>query len=281
LRPQLRKARALVGAILVLSASVSPLLASQLQPETIRAWIDYIAATEARIDSEISSEGPFLRQEISPGIDSRKVILAGNVWVTRMETRNVEGKKIPIPSGRIHHWVGAVLIRNAELSDVLDWLRDCDNFEAHFDEVERSLTLGQEGDVVRCFLRVRGKKVQTVHYHTEQTIRYRRLGAEKATSRTEATRIVQLKDPGTPKESEMPEGNDNGYLWRWNSYWRFKAEGAHVLVECETVSLSRSVPKVFWWFVKPFLTSVPKEYLESALSSLRDAIESRAPSGPR
>jgi hypothetical protein len=273
--------KTLAALSLFVSPSVSPLLAAELQPETIRAWRDYIEATEARIASELSSEGPFLHQEIGRRVDAREAILAGNVWVTKMETRNVEGKKIPVPDGRIHHWVGTVLIRDTELSEVLAWLRDCSNFEAHFDSVERSRTLSEEGDVLQCFLRVKGKKVRTVHYNTEQTIRYQTVGVDRAASRTEATRIAQLRDPGTRKESEMPPGNDSGYLWRWNSYWRFKAEGGHVIVDCETVSLSRSVPNVFWWLVKPFLTSVPKEYLETTLASLRDAVENRAPSRPR
>jgi hypothetical protein len=34
-----------------------------------------------------------------------------------------------------------------------------------------------------------------------------------------------LSDAGTSSEKELPEGNDGGYLWRLNSYWRFKQEG--------------------------------------------------------
>ena len=279
--PQLRHPRSLAGAVILLWTSGSPLSASELKPETIRAWNEYIAATEARIASELSNAGPFLRLEISPRIDAGKAIRSGEVWVEKMETRNVEGKSLHIPDGRIHHWVGTVLIQNVELSQVLDWLRDCSNFETHFEEVERAQTLSAEGDEVRCFLRIRGKKVRAVRYHTDQSIRYRVLGADRAASRTEATRIVQLRDAGSPTESEMPEGNDSGYLWRWNSYWKFRAEGGNVTVECETISLSRSVPKVFWWFVKPFLSSVPKEYLESTLARLRDAFHGAGGAKPR
>jgi hypothetical protein len=259
----------------------SVLFASELKPETVRAWNEYIEATEARIASELAGDGRFLVQDSTPRLDAREEIERGEVFVKSMQTRNVEGKKIPIPSGRIHHWLGSVLIHDVTLSDVVSWLRDCSNFENHFEEVERARKLSEEGDIVECFLRVKGKKVRTVHYNTEQRIVYRSLGADRATSRTEATRIVQLRHPGEPNESEMPEGNDSGYLWRWNSYWRFKAEGNDVVVECETVSLSRSVPSMFWWLIKPFLSSVPKEYLQSTLAGLRDAIESAAHSRKR
>jgi hypothetical protein len=271
----------LAAVVLLLRTSGSVVSASELKPETIRAWNVYIEATEARIVSELSNEGPFLQQEIAPRIDAGEAILAGKVWVKKMETRNVEGKSIHIPDGRIHHWIGTVLIENVELSKVLDWLHDCSNFETHFEEVERAQTLSAEGDEVRCFLRIRGKKVRAVRYHTDQSIRYRVLGPDRAASRTEATRIVQLRDAGSPREREMPEGNDSGYLWRWNSYWKYKAEGGNVIVECETISLSRSVPKVFWWFVKPFLSSVPKEYLESTLARLREAFHRAGRAEPR
>jgi hypothetical protein len=278
LRRKLPKSRAIAAAVLLASTGGSTLTAAELKSETIRGWNAYIEATEARIEAELGSEAAFLVQDFSPRLDARETILAGKVYVEKMETRNVEGKRIRIPSGRIHHWLGSVLIRNVELSEVLGWLRDCSNFENHFEGVERSRNLSAQGDVLACFLRVRGKKVRSVHYNTEQTIRYRTMGEGRATSRTEATRIVQLRDPGSPKESEMPEGRDSGYLWRWNSYWRFKAEGNQVIVECETISLSRSVPKAFWWIVKPFLSSLPKEYLEGTLASLRDAIEGAAAS---
>jgi len=264
--------RALVATGLLVASDTS-LSAAELKAETIRAWNAHIEATEARIAAELETGNPFFVHGALAPLEATEALRDGEVFVGRMETLSVEGKRLLVPKGRIHHWVGSVLIRNVSLSDVLSWLRDCHNFELHFEEVERARTLTTKEGVVQCFLRMRGKKVRTVHYNTEQTIRYRRLGERRATSRTEATRIAQIRDPGSPNESEMPVGNDSGYLWRWNSYWRFQAAGDDVIVECETISLSRSVPPVLWWFVKPFLASVPRDYLESTLTSLRDAIE--------
>ena len=58
-------------------------------------------------------------------------------------------------------------------------------------------------------------------------------------------------------------------MWRLNSYWRFKQEADAVIVECESISVSRGIPIALGWLVKPFVMSVPRESLESTLGSLR------------
>ena len=87
-----------------------------------------------------------------------------------------------------------------------------------------------------------------------------------------ATSIREIANPGEPNESEKPEGDDRGFLWRLNSYWRFQETEEGTFVECETVSLSRDVPAAARWLVKNFLDSVPKESLESTLFPMRDRL---------
>ena len=40
----------------------------------------------------------------------------------------------------------------------------------------------------------------------------------------------------------MPEGDDHGYMWKLNSYWRYKQVDGGVLVEIESLTLSRDLP---------------------------------------
>ncbi len=44
---------------------------------------------------------------------------------------------------------------------------------------------------------------------------------------------------------EKPEGKDRGFLWRLNSYWRYQQVDGGVLVECESLTLSRE-SRPFW-----------------------------------
>ena len=112
-----------------------------------------------------------------------------------------------------------------------------------------------------------------VDYEGVRDIRMQAVGsAGKASSRSEATRIAELDDPGKDREREKKPGvEDRGYLWRLNSYWRFKQVPEGVVVECESISLSRTIPIAFRWVVKPFINSVPRESLEAALRPMREA----------
>ena len=120
----------------------------------------------------------------------------------KARTRTVEGKKIPIPSGMVHHWIGSVHIRDVALADVESWVQDPTNFERWVKEVVSARLLHHEGDDYRIYLRLRGKRVKTVHYNTEHEIHFDHHGPGKSSSKTVATRIVQLDDAGTERERE-------------------------------------------------------------------------------
>ena len=172
----------------------------------------------------------------------------------------------------VHHWLGSVLIRGASLDQVINWLQDYSHFADHFQEVEESRLLSRNGEAFEVFLKFRRKKIRTVHYNTEHIVQYRHHGPDRASSRTEAVKIAQLERPGTPDEREMPEGQDSGYLWRLNSYWRFKQEPEGTIVELQSISLSRGIPAPIRWLVAPFVRSIPKQTIESTMESIRKAL---------
>jgi hypothetical protein len=258
----------------VLALLPGELFAAELRTETLQAWELYKSLTEARIERELSSEEGFLVRHFLPESDAaaiRAAIGGGSVHVQRLETRNEEGAKIDVPKGLIHHWYGSVFVRGATLDDVIGWEQDYEKHQEYFEEVESSRLISREGDRFQISLRLRRKKVITVHYATDHVVRYRRFGDERVASTSEATRIAELENPGTEREREKPVGNDRGYLWRLNSYWRFQAVREGVVVECESISLSRTIPVAFRWVVKPYINSVPRESLEATLTPLRDA----------
>jgi hypothetical protein len=124
-------------------------------------------------------------------------------------------------------------------------------------------------------LRFSMKKVITVVVNTENEARFARLGSDRAQSRIYSLRVAEVADPGTPQEHERPVGRDGGFLWRLYTYWRFLERDGGTYVQCETISLTRSIPFVFEWLIGPFVTSVPRESLTFTLEATRKALASR------
>jgi hypothetical protein len=85
-----------------------------------------------------------------------------------------------------------------------------------------------------------------------------------------------VENAGTRNERTLPEGNDHGYLWRLNSYWRYQQVDGGIMVELESLSLSRDIPFVFKPFVRPLVGRVARESVRRTLESLRTRLTAPA-----
>ncbi len=254
--PRSRPGSTIVLLLLLLLWLAAPAMpAATLQPKTLAAWEKYARLTEQRINRD-------LRQESNAPASTA-------VQITRLQTPDENGGSIHVDGGLIHHWKGSILIPGVTLDRVLRFVQDYNQHYRFFQEVEKSRLVARDGEVFKIFYRLKRTKVITVVYNTDHTITYRRHGPQRASSRGVATRIAELENPGKASETEKPAGNDSGYLWRLNSYWRFEERGGGVLVECESISLSRGIPSGFAWLVRGFVESVPRESLANTLNSLR------------
>jgi hypothetical protein len=246
--------------------------ARELPAETLSAWDFYVARTEARIEGELASEKGFLVLDFlepSERVRCEETMHRGEICVLKRETLSEESKRIDVPGGMIHHWYGSVFLPGVKLDRVLEWVQTYDGREKFYPEVEESRLLSRQGDHYHIFLRLKRTRVLTAHYATEHDVSFRRHGEGKASSRSIATRIRELDRTGTEEERELPPDRDRGFLWRLNSYWRFEERDGGTVVECESVSLSRSIPDAVVWLVRSFIRSVPRESLESTLLPLR------------
>ena len=246
--------------------------AADLQAKTIKAWDRYVTLTEARIASELESENRFLVREFLSQDEANRceqTLERGGVCVMAMETRDRRGRAVRIPSGLVHHWMGSVFIPDISLQELLEWVQNYPRHHEWFPEVEDSRLLARDGDRYQIFLRLKREKVVTVFYNTEHQVEYRNHGPKQVSSQSAATRIAQLENPGEASERERPVGKDSGFLWRLNSYWRYREVDGGVIVECESIGLSRGIPIAVKWFVSPFVNSVPRESLESTLGAIR------------
>ena len=200
----------------------------------------------------------------------RDAALSGQILVEKMKTLNPRGRKIKAPAGTIHHWRGSVFIPDVELESVLAQVRYPAQQEDLQQDVLESRILEESDDSLRLYLKLVRSKIVTVTYNTEHLIEYQSHGEGLASSRSIATRIVELDQAGTPAEREKPEGQDHGFLWKLNSYWRYQQVDGGVLVECESLTLSRGVPAILAPFIQPMINGVAKESMQRTLSAMRD-----------
>jgi hypothetical protein len=231
------------------------------------AFEQYARLTEARIESQPQ----FLWAETRAGAgDTLAGIRRGTLLMEKLTTLD-GGKRIQPPGALIHHWIGLVFAKGATLDEAVALARDYNRHQQVYAPiVARSKLTGREGaDTYKFFLRFVTRKVITVTVNTDHVGRFTRVGKDRVRSSNHSTRIAEVEDAGTPQEKEKPIGNDGGYLWRLNTYWRFLERDGGTYIECESVSLTRSIPAAFSWLVGPFVNSVPRESLEFTLEKMR------------
>lgn len=244
-----------------------------LRSATIQAFQVYIARTESQ-NAESLRRGAFLWVD-DLGEQERKAAIAklqrGEVEMERINAN--QGGGTETPGGMVHDWKGIVFVPGARLDDVLNVLEDYDHQSVYYaPDVERSRIESHNGNQYRVFLRFRRHKIVTVVLDTEHEVNYYRDSPARAHSRSSAIRIAQVEDPGSPQEREKAPGEDDGYLWRMETWWRMEERDGGVYVQNQVVSLTRDIPTGLGWLLEGFITSIPKETLEFTLGATRRTV---------
>jgi hypothetical protein len=271
-----RVLRSSLAALSISLALALPAAAAELKQKTIEAYERYVRQATARMERELGHRNPFLWVDTAAE-PRRKALLEqlrrGEVVIERLHETGADGQALKAPDGLIHHWVGVVFIPGAKLADVLALVQDYDRHqEIYKPDVLRSRTLARAGDDFKIHLRFLKKKVITVVVDTDHDVNYRRISPARAASHSRTTRVLEVENHGKPGERHKPEGNDGGFLWRLDTFWRFDERDGGTYVQCESVSLTRDIPTGLGWIVGPFVNSVPRESLVFTLGTTRTAL---------
>jgi hypothetical protein len=257
-------------------AATSPPL---LKPSTVDAFSRYVRLTDARNDAELKHGTRLLWIDDLPETERTQAyteLRDGSVKMRKLETLE-NGATISCPDGMIHHWVGLAFVPGVKLSDVLAILEDYNQHSVYYaPDVEQSKIESRNGDRFRVFLRFRRHKIVTVVLNTEHDVQYFRDSDTRAHSRSSAVRIAQVENSGKSSEREKPTGDDDGFLWRMETWWRMIEADGGVYVQSEVVSLTRDIPTGLAWMIGPFVTSIPKESLAFTLEATRKVVISKA-----
>lgn len=243
-----------------------------LQAKTARDFAKYVTAVETRTAKELSNNEPFLEiDRLSPAELARTMaaLRRGEVIVSRAAARDQSSNEISIDGGLINHWRGTVFVPKVQLDHLLRVLQEPQTDQHKQEDVLSSRVLARNGDSQKVFLRLRRTKFVTVVYDTEYDVDYKRLAADRALSNSISTKVVEIENAGTPRERALPEGNDHGYMWRLNSYWRYKQLDDGVLVQIESLTLSRDLPAIIGPLIRPIVNSTARESMSRTLASVR------------
>ena len=216
-----------------------PARAGTLHSQTSQAFDRYIELAEKQLTSE-----PFLRATPQRG-----------------QTIVVEAKipHVPVPDGLIHDWLGVLFIPGSTIASVRAVMQDYDGYKSIYQpDVTNSKLLSRDDGRFHVFLRLYKREFITLVYDSEYDVRYSFPTADRMEVASRSTRITQA-------------GDDHGFLWRLNSYWRFQQADGGVYAQCRAISLSRDIPFGFGW-LRSFLQKFPRESMVNTLEATRRAV---------
>jgi hypothetical protein len=278
-RPHLLAATAAFCLVSFLTILLSPQLLfstpqPSVNPKASEVFVNYIRATDSRNKSELQSgTGLLWIDRLSDAERKRAYAALAQGSIQLKQHTSESSRETECPGCMIHHWEGVVFVPHAQLNDVLGVLEDYNRHSEYYaPDVVRSRIDAHEGDRFRVFLRFRRQKVITVVLNTEHDITYFRDSPSQAHSRSSATHIAEIDNPGKPNEREKSREEDHGFLWGMETWWRMEEKDNGVYVQSEVVSLTRNIPVGLGWMIGPFVTAVPKESLTFTLEATRTAV---------
>jgi putative flippase GtrA len=261
-----------MAAVLGLATSAFASEEAILQAKTKQDFAKYVAAVEARRAQNLAGSQPFLDFERQTPAEQARIMAMlkrGEVFVERGAAPRAGSNEISIDGGLVNHWRGTVFVPHVQLDALLKVLQEPQSDKHKQEDVLSSRVVSRDGDSQKVYLRLRRTKFVTVVYDTEYDVDYKRLAPDRALSNSISTKVVEIENAGTPNERALPEGNDSGYMWRLNSYWRYKQFEDGVLVEIESLTLSRNLPAIIGPLIRPIVNSTARESMSRTLASVR------------
>jgi hypothetical protein len=241
----------------------------QLKAQTVQAFEAYIRGAEAGMEQTLKGTS-FLWSDATA--EGAKQVGGGQVVAQFWSGKGPD----KVPDGLIHDWIGTAFVPGTTVGDALALVQDYDNHKNIYQpEVIASKLISRRENDFQIYLRLLKKKILTVVLDTDHDVQYRSLDRKRWTCRSYTTRIAEVENAGTPKESVLPPDTGFGFLWRLYSYWRFQERDGGVYVECRAISLTRDVPFGLGWVIEPIIQKLPRESLINTLVATRTALQAK------
>jgi len=257
--------RAVIAASLLAITLLFPTKASaaELKQETLSAWDQYLEQVKARMADR--AKGTFLWADESPERVNR--VRSGEVVVSPIG----RGPQ-PVPSGLIHHWIGAAFISGARLDDVISIVRDYDRYtEIYKPSIIQAKTLSRKAAEDHFTVIMVDKAMfNSRALDSEYQSRFVEVGQRKWYSVSQTNQVHELAAQGQP----VPDRDASGYIWRLSTITRYEERDGGVYIETEAMALSRPIPALLHLVVDLVVRRVSRASLTLSLEQTRGATES-------
>jgi len=256
----------LITAVLAVQA-----IGANLKPETIAAWNAYIESANESLQMRVNRGGSFLWTLE----DVRRAASIRNGEIVIAPARGQTPTRVP--GGLIHHWIGALLLRGANIDDVLAVTRDYDRYSEFFrPSVIQSSLIARDGCYDTFSVLVLNKALfmrsaLEADYDSENI----RVDERRFYSITKSTRVQEIEGYGKPGEHRRPEGQGDGYVWKLCTIARLQELDDGVYYEIEAIELSRDIPAALRFIVDPIVRHVSRKALLASLGQTRKAVSDR------
>lgn len=244
------------ASLLILALLVTPgRLRAEAPPAAARGFDAYVETVEARLARQHASA----RGVVAPEDEAR--LRDGGLVLENLTPRDSGGW----PGALLHHWRATAFVAGASASEMERTLRNFAEYpRIYAPEVLAASVVEDDGDHYRIRMRVQQRHGITVTLDTMYAVAFGRLDAGHGWSTSRSTEIREV------------DRQDHGFLWRQNTYWSWEARDGGLLLQVESVSLTRSIPPGLGWLIGPYLESIPRESLTFTLRATCAALQAEA-----
>jgi hypothetical protein len=254
--------------------------AADLQPETIKAWEQYIEAKETEVKSAAGAQ--LVAAHMAANVAANVAVNDERSFWAQLRSGKIlvvpAGPNIPrrVPSGLIHDWIGTAFIPDATISQVLAAIRDYDRYKNMYRPgvVDSSACTAMADEDTFSLLLVTRSFFAKSALEGDFRAKYFRVDERRWYSILESTRIQEIVDYGGADARLLPEGEGSALIWRAASITRYEERDGGVVVQFEAMALSRDIPGALRWLIDPVVRRVSRESVQLSLQKTRDGVES-------
>ncbi len=258
----------LIGFALI-AAWASFLNAAALLPQAVQAWDSYTANAESQMQARLQGARPFLWGDESR--DRQRSLAAGQVVIA---PANKNGFQV-VPNALIHHWIGAIFVPNATVTDLLPVLDAYACYKEFYRPIVAESRLLNGDAATHEYLVVFQHRALLTNIAIEARYQSRefRVAPGRGYSLASATRVQEIEGYGRAGERRLPPGTGSGYVWRLNSITRYEERDRGIYLEVEAMALTRDIPAGLAWLIEPMVKRMAFNSLAATLETTRNRVK--------